>query len=81
MPLCDIAGRGNFLLIAGEDGESWCQAATQIAKESNVPLKAIRVSPSAGDWLDLRFDCLRYRGISPAGAILVRPDRFVTEFI
>ena len=42
-----------------------------------MPLKAIRVSPSAGDWLDLRFDWLHYRGISPAGAILVRPDRFV----
>ncbi len=78
VPLSDLAGHGNFLLIAGEEGEDWCQAATQIAKESNIPLKAIRVSPFAGDWLDLRFDWLHYRGISPTGAVLVRPDRFVT---
>ncbi len=64
-------------MIAGEDGEAWCQAAIQIAQESGLPLKAIRVSPFAGDWLDLRFDWLRQRGISPTGAILVRPDRFV----
>ena len=77
MLLCVLAGHGNFLLIAGEDDESWCQAATQIAQELKVPLKAIRISPFAGDRLDLRFDWLHYRGISPTGAILVRPDRFV----
>jgi hypothetical protein len=30
-----------------------------------------------GDWLDLRFDWLRQREVSAAGAVLVRPDRFV----
>ena len=75
--LCDLAGHGHFLLIAGEEGEAWCQAAAQIAQEQGLPLKALRVGSLAGDWLDLRFDWLRQRDISATGAVLVRPDRFV----
>ena len=75
--LCDIAGHGHFLLIAGEEGNAWYEAAKQIAQEQGLPLEAIRVSPFAGDWLDLRFDWLRQREISATGAVLVRPDRYI----
>jgi 2,4-dichlorophenol 6-monooxygenase len=37
----------------------------------------VRIGPASGDWLDLRFDWLRRREVSPAGAVLVRPDRVV----
>lgn len=75
--LCDLAGHGHFLLITGEDGEGWLTAANELAQEQNLPLKAIQISPNQGDWLDLRFDWLRQREVSAAGAVLVRPDRFV----
>lgn len=75
--LSELAGHGHFLLITGEDGDAWYHAATRIAQQRGLPLKAIRVSPFAGDWLDLRFDWLRQREIAADGAILVRPDHVV----
>ena len=75
--LGDLAGRGSFALIAGEDGGAWVEAAEQIARERDIPLQLIRIGAQAGDWIDLRFDWLRQREISSSGAILVRPDRVV----
>lgn len=75
--LCDLAGHGRFLLITGERGEGWIQAAAQIAEERGLPLSAISVNPFCGDWLDSRFDWLRQREVSSAGAVLVRPDRHI----
>lgn len=75
--LADLAGHGNFLLIAGEEGEDWCRAAQEIAYKQNLPLQAIRIGASTGDWLDLRFDWLRQREISSKGAVLVRPDHHI----
>ena len=34
----DLVTPGRFLLIAGEDGEAWCEAAKQLAAEANLPL-------------------------------------------
>lgn len=73
--LCDLAGHGQFLLITGEGGEGWLQAAARIAQEQGLPLKAISINPFSGDWLDHRFDWLRQREIASEGAVLVRPDR------
>jgi 2,4-dichlorophenol 6-monooxygenase len=75
--LCDLAGHGQFLLITGEGGEGWLQAAAQIAEERGLPLSAISVNPFSGDWLDSRFDWLRQREVSSEGAVLVRPDRHI----
>ena len=72
--LRDLPEPGEFLLITGEAGEPWCEAAAAIG---DVPLRAIQVAPHTGDWLDLRFDWLRSREVSAAGAVLVRPDRVV----
>ena len=75
--LCDLAGHGQFLLITGEGGEGWIQAAAHIAQEQGLPLKAISVNPFSGDWLDTRFDWLRQREVSSEGVVLVRPDRHI----
>jgi 2,4-dichlorophenol 6-monooxygenase len=72
--LCDLAGHGQFLLITGEGGEGWIQAAAHIAQEQGLPLQAISVNPFSGDWLDTRFDWLRQREVSSEEAVLVRPD-------
>lgn len=73
------AGHGQFLLITGEGGEGWIQAADHIAQERGLPLKAISVNPFSCDWLDTRFDWLRQREVSSEGAVLVRPDRHIAR--
>jgi 2,4-dichlorophenol 6-monooxygenase len=75
--LKDLVAPGRFLLIAGEDGEAWCEAASELAAAAGLPLDALRIGHLDGDLYDPRCAWLRQRGIEPDGAILVRPDRFV----
>jgi 2,4-dichlorophenol 6-monooxygenase len=77
VPIKDLVRPGRFLLIAGEDGEAWCEAARSLAEAHSVPLDAVRIGHLDGDWYDPRCTWLRQRAIGPEGAILVRPDRFV----
>ena len=76
-PIKDLVAPGRFLLIAGEDGEAWCEAARELAEQAGVPLDAVRIGHLAGDFFDPRCGWLRHREISSDGAVLVRPDRFV----
>jgi 2,4-dichlorophenol 6-monooxygenase len=76
-PLKDLVAPGRFLLIAGEDGEAWCEAARQLAADAGLPLDAVRIGHLDGDVYDPRCLWLRRRQIASDGAILVRPDRFV----
>ena len=73
----DLVAPGRFVLIAGEDGRAWCEAAAQLASEANVPIDALRIGHIDGDLYDPRCAWLRQRQISSEGAILVRPDRFI----
>jgi 2,4-dichlorophenol 6-monooxygenase len=75
--LARLVGPGRFLLIAGEDGQAWCEAAEKIAAQSGLPLDAIRIGHLDGDYRDLRSTWTAARGHTPQGAVLVRPDRFV----
>lgn len=77
LPLRQVAPPSAFTLIAGEDGEAWCEAARRAAAERGVELVAVRVGHHDGDWLDPRLAFLRVREFGRAGAILVRPDRVV----
>jgi 2,4-dichlorophenol 6-monooxygenase len=76
-PVKDLVAPGRFLLIAGEDGQSWCDAARQLAAEANLPLDAVRIGHLDGDLYDPRCAWLRHRQIASGGAVLVRPDRFI----
>ena len=76
-PVKDLVGPGRFLLIAGEDGQAWCDAARQLAAEANLPLDAVRIGHLDGDLYDPRCTWLRHRQIASGGAVLVRPDRFI----
>lgn len=66
-----------FLLIAGEDGTAWCDAAGDIARDLGIEIDAVSIGHFGGDYLDPRLTWLKHRGIAGNGAILVRPDRFV----
>jgi 2,4-dichlorophenol 6-monooxygenase len=76
-PIKDLVGPGRFLLIAGEQGEAWCDAASDLAGATGVPLDAVRIGHLDGDLFDPRCMWLRRREIQADGAILVRPDRHV----
>ncbi|HEY2650323.1 MAG TPA: FAD-dependent monooxygenase [Solirubrobacteraceae bacterium] len=68
---------GHFVLIAGEDGQAWIEAAELLAVQRDIPLRVTRVGFGDVDHVDVRCAWLKQRGISPAGAVLVRPDRHV----
>ncbi|HEX6455987.1 MAG TPA: FAD-dependent monooxygenase [Solirubrobacterales bacterium] len=76
-PLKDLVRPGRFLLIAGEEGEEWCEAARELAGELDLPLEAVRIGHLDGDLFDPRCTWLRHRRFGPQGAVLVRPDRYV----
>ena len=76
-PVKDLVAPGRFLLIAGEDGQAWCEAAQQLAADTGLPLDAVRIGHLDGDLYDPRCTWLRHRQITSDGAILVRPDRFI----
>jgi 2,4-dichlorophenol 6-monooxygenase len=76
-PVKDLVAPGRFLLIAGEDGQAWCEAARQLAAHTGIPLDALRIGHLDGDLHDPRCAWLRHRQIASDGALLVRPDRFI----
>lgn len=76
-PIKDLVAPGRFLLIAGEDGQAWCEAIGQLAAETDLPVDALRIGHLDGDLYDPRCTWLRHRQIGRDGAILVRPDRFI----
>ncbi len=73
----DLVVPGRFLLIAGEDGEAWCEAAQELAADTGVPLDAVRIGHLDGDLYDPRCAWTRQRQITADGAVLVRPDRHI----
>ena len=73
----DLVKPGRFLVIAGEEGRAWCDAARELSRAQELPIDAVRIGHIDGDLFDPRCTWLRLRGIDADGAILVRPDRFV----
>ena len=75
-PVKDLVAPGRFLLIAGEEGEPWCDAARQLAADADLPLDAVRIGHLDGACHDPRCAWQRHRQIASDRAVLVRPDRF-----
>jgi 2,4-dichlorophenol 6-monooxygenase len=65
------------LLICGENAAGWRVAGESIAQEFAVPMTALQVGHTSGDWFDVRCAWLKQREVEPTGCVLVRPDRFV----
>ncbi|MFJ6393874.1 FAD-dependent monooxygenase [Streptomyces sp. NPDC091972] len=66
---------GRFTLLYGLVGDPWQEAAASIGTHLHLPLHALRVPSAACDVDPAEFD--RLYGISPGGAVLVRPDGHV----
>jgi hypothetical protein len=76
-PVKDLLAPGRFLLIAGEDGQEWCDEARELDAEAGLPLDAVRIGHLDGDLYDPRCTWLHHRQITSDGAIVIRPDRFI----
>jgi len=73
----DLVGVDRFVLIAGERGQAWKEAALGVAAELGVGLDGWCIGHTAGDLRDPRLRFERVREFGAEGAILVRPDRCV----
>ena len=63
----DLFGPG-FTLLAGRDGDAWCDAADAVARRCGIPMRHKNMAGSR--WH-------RLYGVGDAGAVLVRPDGHV----
>ncbi|MDA3647663.1 FAD-dependent monooxygenase [Saccharopolyspora indica] len=74
----ELVGR-HFLLLAGPDGQGWCEAAGAAAGELGVSLVAHQVDEAAGESAlrDISGSFAEATGAGRAGALLVRPDGVV----
>jgi glutathione S-transferase len=75
MSSIDLFGKG-FVLLAGPQGEAWCDAARAAARKfENLPLEAYCVGSAELHDPDGGF--VDAYGLSASGAVLVRPDGFI----
>lgn len=77
LPLGALADDGHFVLVTGETGGPWVDAATKLAGERRIPLRTAVVGFGDVDYVDVRCAWLKQREITDEGVLLVRPDRFV----
>ena len=75
--LGSLVGSGQFLVIAGEQGGAWVEAANQLAQAKGLPIKAFTLGLKDADYIDVRLSWLKNRQISPQGVVIVRPDRYI----
>ena len=73
--ILDLTGE-SFVLLAGESGAPWLEAAKKASSSLENKITAYRVGPQ-GDLVTSKGDLESAAGISSRGAILVRPDSFV----
>ena len=65
-----------FVLLTGAGGSAWSEAAEHVAANLGIALAAYRIGPGA-DLRDLENGWPAKLGVSPEGAVFVRPDGFV----
>ncbi len=68
--------RKNFVLLAGEGGAAWLEAAKKVSSILGMAVDAYCLGPE-GDLVTSKGEFESAAGISSRGAILVRPDDFV----
>jgi len=73
----DLVSVDRFVLLAGENGAPWREAAGVVADDLGVEIDAWCIGHASGDLRDPRLRFERVREFGPEGAILVRPDRCI----
>ncbi len=69
----DLFGREGVLLL-GSDGHAWQEAAQRAAERLSLSLNIYRIG---SDLVDVNGSFYAAYGITPASAVLVRPDSFI----
>ena len=72
----DLVGHGQFTLLTGIGGDGWRAAVADLAA-SGCPIRCVSIGPSQ-DYEDPFGDWARVSEIEDDGALLVRPDQFVS---
>ncbi|WP_432260228.1 FAD-dependent oxidoreductase [Cupriavidus sp. TMH.W2] len=73
----DLVGHGRFTLLTGVGGTAWRRIARQVSAALGTEIEVVSIGGPNCDAHDVYGTWSELRGISDAGAILVRPDRFV----
>jgi 2,4-dichlorophenol 6-monooxygenase len=77
LPVSNLVHSGRFVLLAGENGNAWVEAAVALSAENGIPITAGTVGVIDADYIDVRAAWTRSREITREGAVLVRPDRYI----
>lgn len=72
----DLVGNGQFTLLTGLGGDAWARAAHAASARTGVDIVVRCIGPESG-YCDVVGQWADAREVEDAGAILVRPDRFV----
>ncbi|MDH2390843.1 FAD-dependent monooxygenase [Streptomyces sp. HNM0663] len=67
----------SFVLLTGPEGGEWAKAAVPIAEKLGVPLRT-HVIGAGGELQPVDRDWAEVYGVGSGGAVLVRPDAFVS---
>lgn len=71
----DLFGR-HFVLLTGNDGEAWCEAAKQVAERLGLAFHTYCIGHKS-DYRDVEGRFTEAYGVTASGAVLVRPDGFI----
>ncbi len=71
----DLLGR-SFTVLTSDDGAPWVEAGAAVSTTLGIPIAVHQIGP-AGDVLDPDGEWAQATGLTPGGALLVRPDDFV----
>lgn len=69
----DLIGR-DFVLLAGAEGAAWARAGIALRYDGGLPLSVYRIG---ADLLDVESTWTTRYGVTPSGAVLLRPDGFI----
>ncbi len=72
----DLFG-SHFVLLVGPDGQKWKDAARNTQEALHLPLDSYQIGGEAGDLIDVDHRFCDAYGITPTGAVIVRPDGFI----
>jgi len=72
----DLTGQGQFTILTGLGGETWCEAATEVGAKLGLNIRCHVIGPRQ-TYVDHTGSWAHSREISDSGCVLVRPDHHV----
>lgn len=74
----DLCGHGHFTLITGIGGEAWRERAKEVERQRKGLMLRVVMIGWRQQYMDAYRDWARLREVDDSGAVLVRPDHFVS---